>query len=90
MASEKDGGQAFPGKGMAACGDDSGCRYEADLPGMSLRDKYVDSILPALVRLSATGEVDDYTPEAVAYDAYDFADAAVAEKQAREGREDTP
>jgi hypothetical protein len=70
----KDGGPAFPTR-----------FYEDGEPqiGMSLQDKFADSAMRALIPFAVSGEVDDYTPQAVAHDAYNYADAMIAEREKR-------
>ena len=49
-------------------------------PTISLRDLFAGDVFGHLVKLSVNQEVDDYTPEEVARDAYRYADAMLKER----------
>jgi hypothetical protein len=74
MGNRKDGGPAFPSEKHDADGP-----YGAQ-PGMSLRDWFAGQVLVGLAKAWASGEVDDYQPVSVAHDAYQLADAMLAER----------
>jgi len=52
--------------------------------GMTLLDYFAAAALPELVRAAITGEVDDYKPAHVAHDAYNYAEAMLAERERRQ------
>lgn len=84
MTQIDDGGPAFPTHFTANVGPD-GVMSTCGIHGMSLRDWFAGQAMIALVRLGASEAIDDYGPRPIASDAYDFADAMIAERTKRGG-----
>ncbi len=83
MSRVEDGGTALPSvPGLLSDGvvENRRAGQKDDTP---LWDEFAGIAMRELVVLSATGEVDDYEPDRVAHDAYNYADAMMKEREAR-------
>lgn len=77
-----DGGPAFPAPDVI---DHDRNYYAPGGPGMTLRDYFAAKALPELIRENSDIDCDDFpaVTRGVAFDAYQYADALLAAREAR-------